>query len=347
MDLLEAEQPKSQTHASELSVSPKDAEAQAQQNSADFAAPELSRHPTRESADEKSLLIHIPGNEASPGNTPAQQSPALQSPNRHIERLKEQVTQSTDTPWPGLYHISSPTTQKAQMPWPGLEMSQTSTTEAEGPTLVRTGSDSPPDAYSPTWVQAEGAHSPDSPLSLSEAVSRRASRAKRGRQRTYFNSSRSISSAESSPRAPAAPAAEPAASLAAHSLRSYVRSPRWAEQPGNSTQSPQVCLCSDHHRLLCMPGLELQTLAHRAFSYATGQQQPELLGLLLRAIAGPTFAELDWCMPHFFSLPSRLACLARACKTVQATCSSAVAVLCTRVCAVLLLHWHLHKRYLC
>ena len=240
MDLLEAEQPKSQTHASELSVSTKDAEARPQQNSANSAAPELSRHPTSKSADEGSLLIHIPGNEASPSNTPAQQSPALQSPNRHIERLKEQVTQSTDTPWPGLCHISSPTTQKAQMPWPGLEMSQTSTTEAEGPTLVRTGSDSPPEAYSPTWVQAEGTHSPDSPLSLSEAVSSRASRAKRGRQRTYFNSSRSISSAESSPRAPAAPAADPTASLAAHSLRSYVRSPRWAEQPGNTNQSPQV-----------------------------------------------------------------------------------------------------------
>ena len=240
MDLLEAEQPKSQTHASELSVSTKDAEARPQQNSADSAAPELSRHTASKSADEGSLLIHIPGNEASPSYTPAQQSPALQSPNRHIERLKEQVTQSTDTPWPGICHISSPITQKAQMPWPGLEMSQTSTTEAEGPTLVRTGSDSPPEAYSPTWVQAEGTHSPDSPLSLSEAVSRRASRAKRGRQRTYFNSSRSISSAESSPRAPGAPAADPTASLAAHSLRSYVRSPRWAEQPGNTNQSPQV-----------------------------------------------------------------------------------------------------------
>ena len=116
-----------------------------QQNSAASAAPELSRHTASKSADEGSLLIHIPGNEASPSNTPAQQSPALQSPNRHIERLKEQVTQSTDTPWPGICHISSPTTQKAQMPWPGLEMSQTSTAEAEGPTLVRTGSDSPPE----------------------------------------------------------------------------------------------------------------------------------------------------------------------------------------------------------
>ena len=239
--LLKAEQAKTQTHASEPSVLRKDAEARLQHNNAPSAASELSHNSASKSAGEGSLLIHVPEHEASPSKTPAQQSPALQSPNRHIERLKEQVTQSTDTPWPGICHNSSPTTQKAQMPWPGLEMSQTSTTEAEGPTLARLGSDSPPEAYSPIWVQAEGTHSPDSPLSLSEAVNRRASKAKRGRQRTYFNSSRSISSAESSPRAPQGAPAADAASLAAHSLRSYVRSPRWAEQPGNTNQSPQVC----------------------------------------------------------------------------------------------------------
>ena len=267
VNLLEAEQTKTQTHVSEASVSRKASEARPQQDSAGSAASELW-HLTTDEEDQSSLLIHIPENEASPINTPAQQSPAVQSPNRHVERLKEQVTQSTDSPWPGICHSSSPTTRKAQMPWPGLEMSQTSTTEAEGPTLVRTGSDSPPEAYSPTWVQAEGTHSPDSPLSLSEAVSRRASRAKRGRQRTFFNSSRSISSAESSPRASAAPAAD-AASLAAHSLRSYVRSPRWAEQPGNTNQSPQVCLVSDQHSLWhlpCMPGLDAQLCAHPASS---------------------------------------------------------------------------------
>ena len=42
------------------------------------------------------------------------------------------------------------------------------------------------------------------------------------------------------------PIADAAASLAAHSLRSYVRSPRWAEQPGNTFASPQVSPPAPH-----------------------------------------------------------------------------------------------------
>ena len=154
-----------------------------------------------------SLLINVPDDDADTGEAArTSHAPSLQSPNKHIERLKEQVTQTTDTPWPGLCINGSPSSQKSPFPWPGLDgsLSQHSTTEAEVPALQGDlnlpGSNSPPQAYSPTWVEAEGAQSPDSPLSLSEAVSRRAAKAKRGRQRTYFNSSRSISSAESSPR---------------------------------------------------------------------------------------------------------------------------------------------------
>ena len=38
----------------------------------------------------------------------------------------------------------------------------------------------------------------------------------------------------------AVPIADAVASLTAHSLRTYVRSPRWAEKPGNTFASPQV-----------------------------------------------------------------------------------------------------------
>ena len=152
------------------------------------------------------LLINVDNDTDTRDTARTSHAPPLQSPNRHIERLKEQVTQTTDTPWPGVCINNSPTSQKNPFPWPGLDgsLSQHSTTEAEVPALqgdlTLPGPDSPPQAYSPTWVEAEGAQSPDSPLSLSDAVSRRAAKAKRGRQQTYFNSSRSISSAESSPR---------------------------------------------------------------------------------------------------------------------------------------------------
>ena len=164
-------------------------------------------HASRMRGGASTLLINVPDDDASTVEAArTSYAPSLQSPNRHIERLKEQVTQSTDTPWPGLYINNSPSSQKNPFPWPGLDgsLSQHSTTEAEVPApqgeMNGPGSDSPPQAYSPTWVEAEGAQSPDSPLSLSDAVGRRAAKAKRGRQRTYFNSSRSISSAESSPR---------------------------------------------------------------------------------------------------------------------------------------------------
>lgn len=225
-----------QTHA------PEPKQPAAQTEAADLAESGNPLNSSTSGAKRTPLLINIPDDVSSRRDTDSttHQSPSLQSPNRHIERLKEQVTQTTDTPWPGL-SLNSP--KASPLPWPGLELAQQSTAEAELPALRGGASYSPVQAYSPTWVDGGGTHSPDSPLSLSEAVSRRASRAKRGRQRTYFNSSRSVSSAESSPRAPPPPPlAVDAASLAAHSLRSYVRSPRWAEQPGNSSQSPQVLL---------------------------------------------------------------------------------------------------------
>lgn len=164
-------------------------------------------HSSRMRGGASALLISVPDDDTDTREAARTScAPSVQSPNRHLERLKEQVTQSTDTPWPGLCINNSPSSHKNPFPWPGIDgsLSQHSTTEAEVPTLQEDlnlpGSDSPPRAYSPTWVEAEGAQSPDSPLSLSEAVSRRAAKAKRGRQQTYFNSSRSISSAESSPR---------------------------------------------------------------------------------------------------------------------------------------------------
>ena len=184
-------------------------------------------------------------------------APPLQSPNRHIERLKEQVTQTTDTPWPGVCINNSPNSQKPPFPWPGLDgsLSQHSTTEAEVPALQGDlnlpGIDSPPQAYSPTWVEAEGAQSPDSPLSLSEAVSRRAAKAKRGRQRTYFNSSRSISSAESSPRS-AQKVADVCAACCAVAHR-----PTLSNCPGGSACKELACAC-----LLTHVRLTSQALTH-------------------------------------------------------------------------------------
>lgn len=194
----------SETHAQESKHPAKEPETQPVQLNAAVHSPP---HPSRMRGGANALLISVPDDDADPGEAArTSHAPSLQSPNKHIERLKEQVTQTTDTPWPGLSINNSPSSQKNPFPWPGLDgsLSQHSTTEAEVPALQGDlnlpGSDSPPRAYSPTWVDAEGAQSPDSPLSLSEAVSRRAAKAKRGRQRTYFNSSRSISSAESSPR---------------------------------------------------------------------------------------------------------------------------------------------------
>ena len=199
-----ASEGQSETHAQESKHSAKGAEKQPVQLDAAVHSPS---HAGRMRGGANSLLISVPDAAAATGDAArTSHAPSLQSPNKHIERLKEQVTQTTDTPWPGLCINNSPSSQKNPFPWPGLDgsLSQHSTTEAEVPALQGDpdlpGSDSPPQAYSPTWVDAEGAQSPDSPLSLSEAVSRRAARAKRGRQRTYFNSSRSISSAESSPR---------------------------------------------------------------------------------------------------------------------------------------------------
>ena len=198
---------KSETHASVPRHIGKESDTQLQQIDAASVAHQPSLALGKRHEEGTSLLISIPDDDIDTREAAGtKHTPPLQSPNRHIERLKEQVTQTTDTPWPGLCISSSSTNQKAPIPWPGVDggLSQQSTTEAEVPALCGgthlPGSDSPPQAYSPSWVEAEGAQSPDSPLSLSEAVSRRASKAKRGRQRTYFNSSRSISSAESSPR---------------------------------------------------------------------------------------------------------------------------------------------------
>ncbi len=195
----------SQTHAPEPRRLAKVPEAPIQQAAADPASWMDPPHLTMSDEERGPLLLSIPNNESTTEPAPHQTSP-LQSPNRHIERLKEQIMQPTDTPWPGLCISNSPTGEKAQLRWPGLDgPSQQSTTEAELPALqgsceVMPGPNSPQQAYSPTWVEAERAQSPDSPLSLSGSLSRRNGKAKRGHQRTYFNSSRSISSAESSPR---------------------------------------------------------------------------------------------------------------------------------------------------
>ena len=198
---------KAQTHAPEPKKSARVPEGPPQQSAADPASQMFPPHLSIKDEDTGPLLVSIPDNESlSTGEPAPHQSPPLQSPNRHIERLQEQVTQTTDTPWPGLCMSDSPTGQKTQLPWPGLDgPSQQSTIQAELPALrgsseANPNPDSPQQAYSPTWVEAEGAQSPDSPLSLSGSLSRRNGKAKRGRQRTYFNSSRSISSAESSPR---------------------------------------------------------------------------------------------------------------------------------------------------
>lgn len=198
----------SETHAPvPRHISNNKPDTQLQQIDAASVAYQLSSALGKRHEESSNLLISIPDDDIDTREAAGtKHTSPLQSPNRHIERLKEQVTQTTDTPWPGLCISSSSTNQKAPLPWPGVDggLSQQSTTEAEVPALCGgthlPGSDSPPQAYSPSWVEAEGAQSPDSPLSLSEAVSRRASKAKRGRQQTYFNSSRSISSAESSPR---------------------------------------------------------------------------------------------------------------------------------------------------
>ena len=139
-----------------------------------------------------------------------------------------------DAPWPGMG-----TERKEQegesIPWPSLDVSYHSTAEAEA-VVFRSGSGTPAQQASPRWQggdidDAMGSPSPDSPLSFSKSSPPKARRSKRGRGRTYFNSSRSISSQDSSPQAHAVAAVS---SPFSHSLHTFVRSPRWADQQQHS-----------------------------------------------------------------------------------------------------------------
>lgn len=119
------------------------------------------------------------------------------------------------------------------MQWPGLDVSQHSTAEAEAVVLL-SSSAAAATQLSPRWaadVDSGGSPSPDSPLSLTQNSPAKGRRPKRGLGRTYFNSSRSISSQDSSPLAATATAvAASASSPFDHSLHTFVRSPRWADQ---------------------------------------------------------------------------------------------------------------------
>lgn len=136
-----------------------------------------------------------------------------------------------DAPWPGM-SIGTEGEEEASMPWPDLAVSHHSTAEAEARVFC-SGAGSPGQQGSPRWPSggadedAMGSPSPDSPLSFSQSSPAKARRSKRGRGRTYFNSSRSISSQESSPHAHAAATVS---SPFSHGLHTFVRSPRWAEQ---------------------------------------------------------------------------------------------------------------------
>ncbi len=152
---------------------------------------------------------------------------------------REEVVQAEESeelgaPWPGLSVSPGVHEEEVTKQWPGLDVSQRSTAEAEA--VVLHGSSALEHLPSPRWAGEEGesgdSPSPDSPLSLTQRSPTRARRSKRGRGRTYFNSSRSISSQESSPHA-AAVAAASASSPFDHGLHTFARSPRWADQqPG-------------------------------------------------------------------------------------------------------------------
>ncbi|KAK9915385.1 hypothetical protein WJX75_008481 [Coccomyxa subellipsoidea] len=108
-----------------------------------------------------------------------------------------------------------------------------STAEAEAVVLL-SSSAAAATQLSSRWaadVDSGGSPSPDSPLSLTQNSPAKGRRPKRGLGRTYFNSSRSISSQDSSPLAATATAvAASASSPFDHSLHTFVRSPRWADQ---------------------------------------------------------------------------------------------------------------------
>lgn len=149
------------------------------------------------------------------------------------EEPDSQESAELDAPWPGLTASVTVHEEEVTMRWPGLDVSQHSTTEAEAVVFRGGGGGGPAARHSPRWAAEEGSAgspSPDSPLSLAQASPAKARRSKRGRGRTYFNSSsRSISSQESSPHAAAAATAA-AASPFDHGLHTFVRSPRWADQ---------------------------------------------------------------------------------------------------------------------
>ena len=137
----------------------------------------------------------------------------------HSIALVETSSMAEDYRWPGMTigRIDSGRGHADQAPWPALDLSAHSTAEAE--VLVpQPGADGVLSGQcNPAWGEGDGlvsSPSPDSPLSFAEASPARLRGSKRGRGRTYFNSSRSISSAESSPQAGAGRAAAPFGGLA-------------------------------------------------------------------------------------------------------------------------------------
>ncbi|BDA43319.1 probable protein kinase and PP2C-like domain-containing protein at C-terminar half [Coccomyxa sp. Obi] len=210
-----------------------------------FLSRESSSGPDRTASSSLELLFPsgtLPSSTPRPDRPVGLYQPAFAVPAMStivVTASREEVVQAEESkelgaPWPGLSVSPRVHEEEVSMQWPGLDVSQRSTAEAEA--VVFHGSSAPEHLPSPRWAGVEeesgDSPSPDSPLSLTQRSPTRARRSKRGRGRTYFNSSRSISSQESSPHA-AAVAAASASSPFGHGLHTFVRSPRWADQqPG-------------------------------------------------------------------------------------------------------------------
>ena len=207
-----------------------------------FLSRESSSGPDRTGSSSLELLFPsgtLPSSTPRPDRPPGLYQPAFAVPAVSTvvvtapqeENLEAEQSEELGAPWPGLSVSPGLHEEEVSMQWPGLDVSQRSTAEAEA--VVLHGSSALGHLPSPRWAGGEkesgDSPSPDSPLSLTQRSPTRARRSKRGRGRTYFNSSRSISSQESSPHA-AAVAAASASSPFDHGLHTFVRSPRWADQ---------------------------------------------------------------------------------------------------------------------
>ena len=181
------------------------------------------------------------------------------SPRHHAQPDSAKLGDREDS-WPGMtmgavgggkwlqqQQHAEPDQALAAAPWPSINLSNHSTAEAEASALLLRSVGEQGAPHSPRWGdphhQDENSPSPDSPLSFADASpSRPPRRPKRGRGRTFFNSSRSISSAESSPHAPAAASSSFQAGnsvFGQHASHSFARSPRWAEQQSRGARVAQ------------------------------------------------------------------------------------------------------------